>query len=68
MRENTRFVECFGNYYITPCMLDIIRDNKMSYNMLVSYTNIEGKITDIIGRDEDYLVNLKLLKDTIYNL
>lgn len=49
-------------------MLDVIRDNKMSYNMLVSYTNIEGKITDIIGRDEDYLVNLKLLEDTIYNL
>lgn len=68
MRENTRFIECFSNYYITPCMLDVIRDNKMSYNMLVSYTNIEGKITDIIGRNEDYLVNLNLLKDTIYNL
>ena len=68
MREHTRFIECFGNYYITPCMLDIIQANKMFYNMLVSSANVEKRVTNVIGRHQDYLVNLNLLEDTVYNL
>lgn len=68
MRENSRFIEFFGFYYVTPCMLGVIKDNRMSYNMLVADGNDEGKPVAVIGRNENYNVNLTLLEDTIYNL
>lgn len=68
MKENSRFIECFGFYYITPCMLNIIKENKMFYNMIVDPGNDEGNQVVVFGRNEDYKINLTLLEDTIYNL
>ena len=47
---------------------EIIQANKMFYNMLVSSANVEKRVTNVIGRHQDYLVNLNLLEDTVYNL
>ena len=64
MHEGSRFIECFGKSYVTPFMLDIIQDNKMSYNMLVEWNHAE-RIED---KAANYIIKPVLVEDTIYNL
>ena len=64
MHEGSRFIECFGKSYVTPFMLDIIQDNKMSYNMLVEW-NYADRIED---KAANYIIKPVLVEDTIYNL
>lgn len=62
MHEGSRFIELFGREYIVPHMLQIIQNNKMSYQMLV-----ERNYWERTG-ETDYDIDLLLLEDSIYNL
>ena len=62
MHEGSRFIECFGHTYIAPHMLEVIKNNKMFYQMLVEHNYYEKFI------DTDYSLSLLLLEDTVYNL
>lgn len=62
MKRNSHFIESFGFNYVNPCMLDIIKINGMSYNMLVE----RGEACDVADASSDYNIDMKLLEDTIY--
>ena len=62
MKRNSHFIESFGFNYVNPCMLDIIKINGISYNMLVE----RGEACDVADGSSDYNINMTLLEDTIY--
>lgn len=62
MKPNAHFIECFGFNYVNPCMLQIIKPNNISYNMLVE----TGESINVAEQISDYNINMCLLDDTLY--
>ena len=63
MRSDTSFIELFGFNYVCPFMLDIIKDNKMYYNMVVERGDYD---TVPAHPNSAYNVDIKLLDDILY--
>lgn len=68
MRPNTHFIECFGAKYVNPCMLDIIKVNKLNYHMIVENLYSKNTKKNVEGWIADYNVDLKHLDSVLYNL
>lgn len=63
MRPNTCFIELFGFNYVCPCMLDVIKDNNIYYNMVVEKSTYD---TVPAHPNSAYNVDIKLLDDILY--
>lgn len=68
MRPNTHFIESFGVKYVNPCILDIIKVNKLNYNMIVENLSSPNTKKNIEGCSANYNVDLKHLDSVLYNL